>query len=127
MARAIAPSATMGQAVGPDVAAVEGGCVASLSSLSQHGDHGFSEAAPRSVVGALVDRGARSVDGRTTAPAAVRSENTLNVWNDLRSSLRLGPGRSPGVNGSVTAQCSSESQNRSDIVTSKRQNGHLES
>ena len=38
-----------------------------------------------------------------------------------RSSFRSGPGWSLGMNGSITTHCSSESQNRSAIVTSKPQ------
>lgn len=42
-----------------------------------------------------------------------------------RSSFRSGPGWSLGMNGPITAHCSSESQNRSAIVTSRPQNGRL--
>lgn len=44
-----------------------------------------------------------------------------------RSSFRSGPGWSLGMNGSIIAHCSSESQNRSAIAISRPRNSCLES
>ncbi|GJE18230.1 hypothetical protein AIGOOFII_2953 [Methylobacterium marchantiae] len=45
----------------------------------------------------------------------------------FRSSLRSGPGWLTGMNAPITVHCSSESQNRSAIIASTRENSERES
>lgn len=92
MACAVAPFAAMGRAVGPDVAAVEGSCIACPSGLGQRGEHGFPEAAPRPAVEAVVDGRARPVRGGAVTPAAARCQDVQDARDDLPVVLPLWSG-----------------------------------
>lgn len=110
----------MRRAVRLDGGAVDGGRLARPSALGRRGQHRPPEAAAGQ---AVVDGGARTIRCRAVAPAAARGENVQDAGTEgprsemtCRSSFRSGPGWFLGMNGSITAHRSSESQNRSAIA-----------
>ena len=92
MACVRAPFTAMGRAVGPDVDAVGGNCIAGPSGLGQPSQHRLLEVALQPEAEAVVDRGMGVVGGGAIAPAAARRLNTQVAGDDLPDVLRLWSG-----------------------------------